>query len=169
MQRYLKPIVAALLLVAAVPVALALNVDQNRVISARFANTQQTHYYRFTVNYNDPRISTAQKFGKLPSNSFINRFSCHVTTAFNAATTNNFYVGTSATTPNEIVDPSTTTTKRIYEASAQFQDITAITSLGLYVTSAGETDLYTRYVQTGTAATAGSVTCVLQYTPNNDM
>ena len=66
--------------------AFALNVDQNRQVPTRLLITQQVHYYRLTVNFNDPRISTAQKFGRLPSNAFINRVACHVTTAFNAST-----------------------------------------------------------------------------------
>ena len=167
MKRTLQPIAAVLLIAAAAPAALALNVDQNRVMPVRVNLTQQTNYYRFTVNYNDANISTAQLFGALPKNAYINGISCHVTTAFNAATTNVFTVGTS-TTATEIIDASTST-KSIDETSATVQGVTHQSSLGINPTSTADTSLYAKYTQSGTAATAGSVTCVIAYIPNNDL
>lgn len=165
--RYLRPIVAALLIGLAIPAALALNVDQNRTIPARQHTTQQVSYYRITVNFNDPNISTAQKFGRLLRNTFITNIACHVTTAFNAVTTNVFTVGTD-TTATDLIDAATST-KSIDETSATYQTITSATSLGVRATSGADVDLYAKYTQTGTAATAGQVTCIFAFIPNNDM
>jgi hypothetical protein len=162
-RRHARLIAAALIIAVSVPAALALNVDQTRNVPTRFAGVQQTHYYRVTINFNDPNISTAQKFGRLPSRSFISKLECHVTTAFNAATTNEVTMGTS-TTAIELFG-----TGPLNEASATYQNMTTANGLGLAATSAGEVDLYAKYAQTGTAATAGAVTCVIHYIPNNDM
>lgn len=164
--RYLRLAVAALLVALAVPAALALNVDQTRNTVVRQNTTQQTNYYRVKVNYNDPNISTAQKFGRLPANAFISGIACHVTAAFNAGTTNVLTFGTTSAA-NELIDAATST-KSIDESSATYQAITSATSLGVYTDSDGEHDLYAKYTQTGTAATAGSATCVFQYVPDND-
>ena len=147
--------------------ALALNVDQNRNTVARANQTQQTSYYRLTINYNDSNISTAQKFGRLLQNTFISNVACHVTTAFNAVTTNYVTLGTTSS-PSEIMNPSIAT-KSIAPGTLGYQQITAATSLGVSVTSAADVDLYAMYKQTGTAATAGAVTCILEFIPNNDL
>lgn len=148
--------------------AVALDVDQTRNIPARQPPGQQVNYYRITVNFNDPRISTAQKFGRLLQNTFISNVACHVTTAFNASTTNVFTVGTTLASANELIDAATST-KSIDESSATYQQITSATSLGVAVTSAADVDLYAKYTQTGTAGTAGKVMCIIAFIPNNDM
>lgn len=146
----------------------ALDVDQTRNIPARQQPGQFTNYYRITVNFSDPRMPTAQKFGRLLRHSFISNVACHVLTAFNAGTTNVFTVGTSLANANEIIDAATST-KSIDETSATYQQITSATSLGEAVTSAGDVDLYAKFAQTGTAATAGKLTCIISFIQNNDM
>lgn len=148
--------------------AFAISVDQTRTMQFREFNYQMTHYYRITVNYNDANIGTPQAFGKLRQNTFLSNVACHVTTAFNAGTSNKFWLGTSTTNTNEII-ASGTSTKTVTEGTAGYYQITQAGSLGVSVTSAADVTLYTKYVQTGTAATAGQVTCVLEYQPNNDM
>lgn len=158
--------VAALLIVAASAVtALALSgIDQTRNFPARLLRTQQEHYYRFTVNYNDAGIASAVKFGRLPSNAFISQIDCQVTTAFNAATTNVLTVGYNATPNGQIIASGD-----LNEASATYQNMTSAAGLGVAATSAGEIDLYAKYTQTGAAATAGAATCVIHYVPDNDL
>lgn len=39
---------------------------------------------------------------------------------------------------------------------------------GLGLTVAADTNVYVRYTQTGTAATAGVATIIVEYIPNND-
>lgn len=159
---------AAVLIALAVGAALGLNVDQNRTMVARQNSTQQTSYYRFTINYNDPNISTAQAFGKLLQNTFISRLVCHVTTAFNAGTTNVVTVGTS-TAATELID-NVTTNGKLTPGSTGIYDITsAAKAMGINATSDADHNLYAKYTQTGGAATAGAVTCVLEFEPNNDM
>ena len=141
--------------------AFALDVNQNYTPAARQNSTQQTSYYRVTVNFNDPRISTAQMFGKLPKGSYLSSTSCHVITAFNAGTTNVLTIGTS-TTATEIIG-----TADINEASATYQSVT--TNLGTTVASAADVTLYAKYAQTGPAATTGKATCVIEFIPDNDL
>jgi len=148
--------------------AIALNVDQNRVMPARQNVTQQTNYYRLKINFNDPNISQPQKFGKFLQNTFISSVSCHVTTAFNAATTNILTIGTNPTTTGEIVAVGGAN-KTINLSSATYQSVTAAGSLGLSTTSDADHTLYAAYSQTGTAATAGAATCIIEFVPNNDM
>lgn len=148
--------------------AIALDVDQTRTVPARQFTSQQVSYYRITVNFNDPRISTAQKFGRLLRNTFITGVACHVMTAFNAATTNVFTIGTTLAAATEIIDVATANGS-IDETSVTYQPITVVGRLGVSVTSAADVDLYVKYTQTGAAATAGKVTCKIDFIPDNDM
>jgi hypothetical protein len=172
-----RVILALLLIVGAATFALkgpalmpayALDINQNQTIPARQFTSQQVSYYRVTVNFNDPRISTAQKFGRLFKNTFITGIACHVTTAFNAATTNVLTMGTTLASANEIIDAATST-KSIDESSATYQAVTQAGSLGVSVTSGADVDLYVKFTQTGAAATAGKATCTLAFIPDNDM
>lgn len=151
--------------------AVALDVDQTRTPVARTQQTQQTSYYRVTVNFNDPRISTGQLFGKLLQNTFISNVACHVTVAFNAVTTNKLFIGTSLANANEIIN-SGQANKSVTEGTIGYYPVTSaatVQSLGVAVTSAADVNLYAKYTQTGTAATAGSATCIIEFIPNNDM
>ncbi len=161
MKRFFKYALGIVLVALSAWGAYALNVNQNYSPTARQNVTQQPSYYRVTINYNDPNIGTAQKFGALKQNSYINGVSCHVMTAFNASTTNVLTIGTS-TSANEIIGSGD-----INEASAQYQNVT--TPLGVTVTSAADVTLYAKYAQTGTAATAGKAVCVIEFIPDNDM
>src|SRR5258707_221006 len=92
--KLLRAVAAGLLSLFAIGAAFALNVDQTRIMSKRSNANQQPDYYRLTINATDPRISTGQAFGALGQNTFIKAIDCHVTTAFNASTTNVVTVGT---------------------------------------------------------------------------
>lgn len=162
--KIFRSVAAFLLSALAISAAFALQVDQTRNMSVRDESQQALHYYRLTVNFNDSNISTAQKFGALSKNTYIHSIDCHVTTVFNAGTTNVVTMGTSSTAANEIISASD-----LNEASATVQHLTSSTGLGLGATSAADVTLYAKYAQTGNAATAGSVTCVIGYVPNNDM
>jgi hypothetical protein len=153
---------AAIALVAVSGVALALNGSVNTNFSARQNTTQQTNYFRFTLNYNDPSISSGQKFGRLPANAFVSSIKCYVGTAFNGGANNTVTIGT---TPlgTELIGASD-----LNELSNTYQALTSAQGLGLYSTSSGEVNLYARYWYTSTAPTAGAVTCAIEYIPNND-
>lgn len=164
MRPFALLFVAFLLVAFAMSGAFALQVDQTRIMSKRDESQQAMHYYRLTINYNDANISTPQAFGALGANTYIYAIDCHVTTAFNASTTNVIIMGYDKTATNQILASGS-----LNPASATVQHLTSAAGLGLAATSGGDITLYTKYTQTGTAATAGSVTCVIQYSPNNDM
>lgn len=159
---------AAVLLALLVPaVAIALSIDPNRNVVLREETSHQPTYYSFTVNYNDPNIASGVAFAKLPQNAFITDIACHVTTVFNAVTTNLVTVGTSSTATS-IIDAATANAS-INELSATYQKMSASPALGIGVTSAADVTLYAKYTQTGTAATAGAVRCTITWIPDNDM
>ena len=159
-----KAIAALVLTACAISAAFALNVDQTRIMSKRDIGTQQLHYYRLTINFNDPGIAAGAAFGALGQSTYIHSIDCHVTTVFNASTTNVVTLGTTKASANEVFG-----TGDLNEASATVQHLTSALGLGLNATSAADVTLWAKYAQTGTAATAGSVTCVVAYAPNNDL
>lgn len=162
--KILRALAAFLLSAFAISAAFALSVDQTRIMSKRDLSLQAMHYYRLTLNYNDPNISTGQAFGALGQNWYIYAIDCHVTTTFNASTTNVVTFGTTKANANEVMGSGD-----LNEASATVQHLTSALGLGLNATSAADVTLYAKYAQTGTAATQGSVTCLIEYSPNNDM
>lgn len=164
--KLLRGTAAALVSVFAIGAAFALNVDQTRTMVKRYDPTNyHPNYYRVTINYNDPGISAGQAFGALGQNEFIRAIDCHVTTAFNASTTNVLTFGTTKASANEIVQSGQITAS----STTARQALTSAIGLGVNATSAGDVTLYAKYAQTGTAATAGSMMCVMETIPNNDM
>ena len=154
--------------------ALALSVDQNRTMAARVGQTQQTNYYRFTLNFNDANIATGQRFGQLLKNTYISKIACNTTTAFNG-TTNTLQMGTAtvgaaASSVNWGMLNATQAGVNMLIGTAGIQEAspTNSTALGTAVTSDNDHDLWVRYVSTGTP-TAGAATCVIEYVPNNDL
>jgi len=128
---------------------------------ARDTGLQVVHFLRRTVNYNDTNIGTSDKvkLGTLPAGAFIVKCLVRVDTAFNAGTTNVLTVGTSGGSDADIVGSADVT-----EGSTGTVVVT--TGNGLSITS--DTDIYIKYTQTGTAATTGAATIVLEYAPNSD-
>jgi hypothetical protein len=121
---------------------------------ARQLHTQQTHYIRKRVNWNDSAIGTGVIFGTLPAGAMILAIAVRVNTAFNAATTNALNLGTAAGGTQIGTDAAT--------AGARFPTVPNLSF-------ANDTDLYVQYAQTGTAATAGQADIVITYAPNNDL
>jgi predicted ribosomally synthesized peptide with SipW-like signal peptide len=158
---------AGLLSLAAIGGAFALFNDQTRIFNPRFdPNANHPSYYRVTINYNDSLIGNGQKFGALGANEFIKSIDCQVVTAFNASTNNVTFGITSAA--NEIM-ASSGTNASITPGTPGIYHVTAANGLGITATSAGTVQLWAKYAQTGTAATAGQVICILDFVPNNDM
>lgn len=169
-SRILGAILASL--VVASTAALALTNPPS--FPARQYQTQNLTYFRKTVNFNDANISAGVKFGALPAGAFITGIKCYVTTAFNAATTNNLKIGTTQA-GSDILAGGVTAGTNCVAATTGIQSITAAPGLGLAVTGAatptgstGGWDLWVQYTQTGTAATAGAVTFIIDYAMNND-
>jgi len=109
-----------------------------------------------TVAYNTPGIDTADTvtLGTLPSGAQILNCTVRVKTAFNAATTNVLTVGTASGSNADIV------------SSADVAEGTTgayVADRGADVSITADTQVYVKYTQTGTAATAGEAVITLTY------
>ncbi len=121
---------------------------------ARQYHTQQVHYLRKRVNWNDANIGGGVLLGTLPAGAMITGQHVRVTTAFNAGTSNALNVGTTAGGTQLFTDAAT--------AGAR-------TPTTPNLTFATDTDIYVQFAQTGTAASAGLADIVINFTPNNDL
>ena len=142
---------------------------------ARVLANQTTVHFRKTVNFNDANIAAGVKIGAIPAGAFITGIKCYVTTAFNAATTNNLLIGSTAAGGQYLASGVTAGTNCV-AATTGMQNITAAAGLGFAVTaptntptgSTGAWDVFVSYTQTGTAATAGQDTYVIEYVAADD-
>jgi hypothetical protein len=127
---------------------------------ARNDGSQNVHFIGRDIAYNTAGIGTADtvKVGRIPAGSRLMPAQVHVTTAFNAATTNVLTVGQNATADTDIVAAG--------ELNEGVTGATIVTT-GCALTFASDTDIYVRYTQTGTAATAGAATILIPYFPPN--
>lgn len=127
---------------------------------ARNDGSQNVHFIGKDVTYNTTGIGTADtvKVGRIPAGSRLMPVQVTVTTAFNAATTNVLTVGSNATANTNMVSASDVT-----EGSAG----TVIVGTGCDLAFTSDTDIYVRYTQSGTAATAGAATILIPYFPPN--
>lgn len=121
---------------------------------ARELHTQQIHYIRKRVNYNDASIGTGVVMGTLPAGAMIVSQNVRVSTAFNAGTTNALNVGTAAAGTQVFTDAATAGARSPTIANLSF---------------AADQDIYVTYAQTGTVASAGVADIVIGYAPNNDL
>jgi len=176
MRKYLLGSVAGL--VAMSSLAYALVVPPN--VAVRRVPWQTTTHYRFTFNYNDANITNGIKIGAVPANSFVESVKCHVITAFNAGGNNFLSMATTNVAPNvngvgDWVNGVAATTARCDITSATYQSLTTANGLGMAVTSATTTtgtsggwDVWVKYYQSGTAATAGKAVVVFTYVADDD-
>jgi hypothetical protein len=132
--------------------------------TGRRFHTQQVHFLRKTVNYNDAGIATdgTVLVGTMPPNSFVIATNVHVQTVFNAATTNVLLVGTAATN-NALVASAD-----VNEAAVATTRVAPATQPGLLAPTV-DIDLFAVYTQTGTAATTGKAVIVVEYVPPTDL
>lgn len=121
---------------------------------ARQLHTQQIHYLRKRVNFNDSNIAGGVVMGTLPAGAMIVSQDVRCNTAFNAATTNALNVGTAAGGTQLFTDAATAGARQPTKANLSF---------------ATDTDIFVQYAQTGTAATTGQADIVIGYVPNNDL
>jgi len=170
----LNPIKATLLAfaLALLPLApaVALITDPNKIIPERSCPGNNVCYYRVTINFNDPRISTGVWFATLPKGAFVLSIDAQVTAAFNAATTNVVTLGTTQAAANEIVATGITAgTLGVYHlTTAVGLGLTATNNVAYQTAINGNVPMFAKYTQTGAAATAGSVTIVVTTIKNND-
>lgn len=127
---------------------------------ARQYHTQQVHYLRKTINFNDTGVSSGVLVGGLPAGAQIVDAIVNIRTAFNAAGSNSIAVGTNSTNFDNIVASAD-----VSASAAAAYRATVSSSLD-YISSAS--DVFVRYTQGGTAATTGVATVVIGYVPDND-
>lgn len=124
--------------------------------TARQYHTQQVHYLRKSIAFGDN--GTALTVGVIPAGALILKSASgvHVTTAFNAGTTNTLNIGTSANDDlyATLLALGTTTFVPADEA------------VSFLVTE--ETTITATVVLTGTAATTGAGEVIILYIPDND-
>lgn len=128
--------------------------------TARNDGSQNIHFIGRDITFGTVGIGTADtvKVGRIPAGSRLMPAQVHITTAFNAATTNVLTVGQNAGANTDIV------------AAGELNELATgatIIATGSALTFANDTDIYVRYTQTGTAATAGAATILIPYFPPN--
>jgi hypothetical protein len=121
---------------------------------ARQFHTQQVHFLRTLINFNDVDALT-RVIGTLPAGA--NLLSCKtiVSTAQNAGTTNTLSVGTT---------PGGTDIVNAAAAGAATAVVNTLAPSGKSLLAA-DTTYYATLTQSGTAATAGVVEVILDYVP----
>jgi hypothetical protein len=108
------------------------------------------------INYNDTGAATGIATGKwLPAGAIILATDVSINTTFNAQTTNVLTIGLNGTTANNIV--ATVTASALAVVPNLLPTGTALGKL------AADTQIYVKYTQTGTAATAGAATFIIKY------
>lgn len=177
---------AAALALCAASAAFALVVPQN--FAPRMFPSQQVHYLRFTVNFNDCTLVSNQcsvKRGAVPYNAWITRIQQEIITNFNSGTGDDMAIGTKTAVcavPGQ-ASPCGATSGLLMApvtlASGAGGATTATVlagSAGINATGAGDTstggnggfDIWTQYFQTGAAPSAGVVVYVIEYIAPND-
>ncbi len=124
-------------------------------LAPRLYHTRQVMYLSKSITYSDAGIDTAGvKFNNgLPASACVTNTFVKVKVAFNAATTNVLTVGTNPNTTNDIV------------AAADVNEASAIgfNVAGVGVLSTAALDVYAKFAQTGTVASAGTADIVVTY------
>ena len=169
-----RAILAGVALFVTSGVALALTTPPS--FSPRQFTTQQTHYLRFTVNFNSCVLASGSctvKVGAVPYNAWIMRAYQQIATSFNSLSTDTIAIGVTSANGNELV-----AAQSVHGAAGGATALTVIsTAAGTVVTGAGATstatngsgfDIWVKYAQTGTAPTAGAASYIIEYAAPND-
>lgn len=119
----------------------------------RFAST---HFLRRDVAFNSAASGTQVSMGTLPANAIVLRTVVAIRTAFNAATTNVLIVGTAGD------DDALVAAAGVDETAVGVTSVAPATLAGL-MSSTADTEIFWKYTQSGTAATAGAATIIVEY------
>jgi hypothetical protein len=117
-------------------------------------------YVGGTIAYNSADASAHPLAARIPAGAMIVSVHVKVATAFNAGTSNTLTIGTNATSYNDLVAAGDVNATAVGTTSAT-------RGVGTIVSS--DTQVYVKYAQSGTAATAGSATVVIGYVNTNHM
>jgi hypothetical protein len=174
LNRIKAALLAGAIVAAAVVPSFALFTDPEvisgqKIIPTRSCgSTQNTCYVRATINFNDPSIGNGVWAFTLPPNAYVTQVVGQVTTAFNATTTNAITIGATATGTDFLASTSVTSAGVLNLSTAAGLGVQATGQTALQTKINGGVPVFFRYTQTGTAATAGSVTIVIIYAKNDD-
>lgn len=125
----------------------------------RQLEVQAVHYLRRDFAFNTNGIASGVLIGTVPSGSRIVGVSIYVDTAFNAGTTNVLTGGTTGTGTNLFTNTDSAPTATGYKTAAN----AAGQGRGLVITQ--DQDLFVSFTQSGTAASAGAGTIVVDFVP----
>lgn len=145
-----------------------------QVFPARQFPTQQVHYTRFVVNFNDCVLvanTCSVRRGALPYNAFLLRAWQQIITSFNSATTDTLALATT-TGGGQIV-----AAQSVHGATGGATALTVVAAnVGIAATGNGIAqtgglggfDIWSVYAQTGAAPTAGQAVIALEWLAPND-
>lgn len=122
---------------------------------ARAFHTQQVHFLRTLMNFNDPDIA-GRRIGTIPAGANILRTNTVASTAVNAATTATLSVGFNAAAATDLVNATS-----VIAATANV--VTQAPSGKALL--AADTDIFATLATTGTAPTTGVVEVIVEYVP----
>lgn len=174
---FVKALYGLITALATASVALALVVPPE--YAPRMFGSQQTHYIRFVVNFNDCVLvsgTCTTKRGAIPYNAFILRAYSQIITNFNSGTTDTIELrATSATTAAQ--NGTLVAATSVHSGAGGGAALTVLAAnLGITVTGDGTAqsglnggfDVYSLYTQTGAAPTAGQAVYLMEYAASND-
>jgi hypothetical protein len=125
--------------------------------TARQTHMQDVHFLRASFALADLASGTL-KIGTLPAGARVLNTDLFIETAFNAATTNVLDVGFAGTI-GAFLPTGTAVAGTTGQKTSKPSALTGVI--------AADTDVNVTFSQTGTAATTGSASVVIQYAPNN--
>ena len=126
---------------------------------ARQLEVQATHDLRRDIAFNTPGVAAGLLIGTVPAGAKITRVTVFVDEAFNAASTNVLVAGTTALGTNLVAAGDVT------EGTANAYSPTDAANQARGLKFAADTDLFVSYTQTGTAATTGQATIIVEFVP----
>ena len=170
-KHFARGIGAALGLILSAVAAFALTIPPQ--YAPQQYTSAQTHYVRFTVNFNSCVLvsnTCSVKVGALPYNSFVVRAYQQVYTAFNSGTTDTLAVGTASGGAQLVAAQTVHATTAGLPLTVVAANLgTAATGNKIAQTGAnGGFDVWVTYAQTGAAPSAGSAVIILEYFAPND-
>lgn len=167
-------LLAGLALSACLFVAGAYALIVPQAFPARQFPTQQVHYLRFVVNFNDCTLvsnTCSVRRGAVPYNAYILRANQQIITSFNSATTDTMALATTTGGAQLVAAQS------VHGAAGGGTALTVVAAnIGTTATGNGAAqtgalggfDIWSNYAQTGAAPTAGQSVYVIEYIAPND-
>jgi hypothetical protein len=171
-RRWIGSLFAAIFAIVAIYSTVAYALTNPASFAPRYFNTQQTHYTRFTVNFNSCVLvsgTCSVKIGAIPYNSWLLRWQQQIITSFNSATTDTVGFGVASGGVTLVAAQS------VHGAAGDATALTivhpGIATVGNGATQTGTDggfDIWATYTQTGAAPTAGQAVYLLEFASNND-